>query len=451
VADAPGPVGPPPKMHYSLPRAFLWLAVFFGLSLVPLAIGWLGDRPPRRGFFIEFGVALGFLALALLALQFLFSGRIRAIAPSFGMDNIIQFHREVGLIAVVLVLAHPIVLIAADRVFLEYFDPRVNFLRAIFLAAATVGVIVIAATSVRRTAFRLSYEWWRLIHGGLAVALVFIGLVHSIQVSHYLAPLWKKVVLAILIAATIYLLLHTRVVRPWLSRKRPYRVVAVEPERDSSYSLHLEPDSHPGMSHRPGQFAWLTIGDTPFTLQQHPFSFSSSARSERLTFTAKELGDFTGAWKDIEPGTRVFLEGPFGSFVPDPSPGTGLFLVMGGIGVTPAMSMLRTMRDEGDPRPAILVYANKNWEEVTFREELETLEAALDLTVVHVLEEAPEGWEGEEGLVSDELLKKYLPADSSSYQFFVCGPTPLMDLTELALRGFGISWRRIYTERFEIV
>lgn len=438
-------------MSYSFARAALWISIFLALALVPLLIAALGERPESRSSLVEFGVALGFLGLALMALQFLFSGRLRRVALKWGMDNVVQYHREVGMLGVLLVLAHPVILIAANPAFIEYFDPRPNFLRAVFLIIVTLALIVIAATSFWREAFRLRYEQWRLLHGGLALMIVFVGIVHAIQVSHYLAPLWKKVVLAALIAAAMYLVFHTRLVRPWRNRSRPYRVVSVEAERDSSWSLEVEPVGHAGMTFLPGQFAWLTLGDTPFTLQQHPFSFASSARSATIRFTAKELGDFTSTWKDVEVGSRAFLEGPFGSFVPDPSPQTGLFMVMGGIGVTPVMSMLRTMRDDREGRPAVLIYANNNWEDVTFREEIDQLERELDLKVVHVLEEAPEGWEGEEGVVSSELLKRHLPPDFHTYQYFVCGPKPLMDLTEVALRGLGISWRRIYTERFEIV
>jgi len=438
-------------MNYTLGRALFWLASFAILALIPLGIAAAGPLPEMRSFAVEFGVALGFLGLSLLALQSIFSGRIRRIAPSFGMDNVIQYHREIGIVAFLLVAAHPIVLIAADPVYLQFFDPRVNFLRAVFLIGVTLALVAIVATSFWREAFRLQYEWWRLIHGGLALAIVFIGLAHALQVEHYLGPFWKKAVLTMLMGGAMYAVVHTRLVRPWLNRRRPYRVVEVTPERDSSWSLTVEPVGHPGMRFLPGQFAWITINHSPFTLQQHPFSFASSARRREITFTAKELGDFTGSWGEIRPGTRAFLEGPFGAFTPDPSPATGLFLVMGGIGVTPAMGMLRTLRDEGARRPSILIYGNQNWEDITFREELEELSRTLDLKVVHLLEDPPDDWEGETGLVSRELLEKYLPAKPKSYQYFICGPTPLMDATEIALREMGIPWQRVYTERFQIV
>jgi predicted ferric reductase len=438
-------------MPYSLSRGVFWVSIFAMLAALPLALARVGAIPEARPFLVEFGVALGFVGLGLIALQSVFSGRFRRVAPSFGMDNVIQYHREMGIVGFGMVLAHVILLMAAEPSYLEFFDPRVNFLRSAFLILALLALVTLMVTSLWRETVGLDYEWWRLVHGGLALAVVFIGLVHAIQVSHYLEPLWKKVVLALLMAGSLYAVVHTRVVRPWLSRRRPYRVLQVRAERDASWSMELEPENHERLAFHPGQFAWLTIGDTPFTLQQHPFSIVSSARSPRIGFTAKELGDFTSSWKGIEPGARVFLEGPFGSFIPDPSPETGLFLVMGGIGITPGMCMLRTLRDDGDPRRVILIYGNQNWEDITFRDELEALERVMNLKVVHVLEDPHDGWAGESGFVTREMLDQYLPEQPQTFQYMVCGPGPLMDVTEIALRGLGISWDRIYTERFDIV
>jgi predicted ferric reductase len=438
-------------MAYSLGRGLAWVAAFSILALLPLGIAGIGPIPPVRSYLIEFGVALGFLGLGLLTLQFLCTGRFRWVAPSYGMDNILQYHREMGILGFVMVLAHVVLLTWVEAPFREYFDPRVNFLRTLFLVLALLSLAALLVTTLWRTTFRLPYEWWRLAHGVLALGVVFIGLVHVVQVSHYSDPLWKKVALGVLVVGSMYTLVHTRLVRPWLSRRRPYHVVEVQPERDSSHTLTLEPVGHPGMRFQPGQFAWVTVNPTPFTLQQHPFSFASSARRMELGFTAKELGDFTATWKDIEPGTRAFLEGPFGSFIPEPTSTTGLFLIMGGIGITPAMGMLRTLRDDGDPRPLILIYGNKNWEDVTFREELETLQGELNLKVVHLLEEPPADWEGESGFVDREMLARYVPERRETFQYLICGPAQLMDVAEISLRELGVPWNRIYSERFGIV
>lgn len=436
-------------MRYTYRKGFLWIGIYILLSLVPLGIALTGDVPAYRSFWIELGVALGFIGLAMFGLQFLYSGRFRWVAPTYGMDNILQYHKEVGIISVLFVLAHPVTLILTNTEYLSYYDPTVNLPRAIALLFVTPALILIIASSLWRISFGLNYEKWRLLHGFLALSIVFIGVVHSIQVGHYMAPLWKKIALATTMGASMYLVIHTRIIRPWLNRKKPYRIVDVKKEDEESYSITLDAEGHKRMDFISGQFAWITIGPTPFSLQQHPFSVASSSRDKTISFTAKQSGDFTGKWKDFKPGTKAFLEGPFGSFTPEKD--SHLFLIMGGIGVTPAMSMLRTMRDNKDRRKALLIYANVKWEEATFHQELEEISREIDLKVVHILEEPPEEWEGEEGLVDQDLLKKYLPEKPNEYMYFICGPGPLMDISEISLRNLGIDWRRIYSERFEIV
>jgi len=436
-------------MRYSIKNGILWLSIYVLLALIPMLIAVAGDIPEYRTFWIEFGVALGFIGLSMFALQFIFSGRIRRIAPRFGNDNILNFHRQIGITAFFLILAHPVTLIIADPGFISYFDPRVNFMRAIALSFVTIAIIVITITSIWRITFKLQYEHWRLLHGFLALSIVFIGVAHAIQVSHYLEPLWKKVGLGAIMTAAMYMVIHTRVVRPWMNKKKPYRITKVKAEIGGCQTLYLKPEGYHKMSYIPGQFAWITIGPTPFSLQQHPFSFASSARSDEIKFTAKTDGDFTSTWEDMKSGTRAWLEGPFGSFTPVKD--LHVFLVMGGIGITPAMSMLRTMRDDKDPRKVVLVYANKSFEDITFRHEIEELSHEINLKVVHVLEEPPEDWEGEEGIVTEELLEKHLPENHNDYRYFICGPDPMMDIASISLYDLGIKWNHIYMERFQIV
>jgi len=436
-------------MKYSFRRAFFWLGIYLVLCLIPLFIAITGPIPEKRDFWIEFGAAMGFLGLTMFALQFVFSGRFEKIAATFGMDNVHHFHRKMGIIAFVFVLMHPITLILANPEFLSYFDPRINAARSVALSFATVSLILITVTSLWRLSFGLNYEKWRLVHGVLALALVFIGTVHAIQVGHYINTLWKQILLALLMGGSLYLVIHTRIVRPWKNRKKPYKVINIQKERDDSWTLELKAQNHSRMSFETGQFAWLTINESPFSLQQHPFTIASSEMNESLLFTAKSVGDFTASWKDIEVGTHVFLEGPFGSFTLKEN--RNLFLIMGGIGVTPAMSMLRTLRDKKDKRKITLVYANESWENITFREELEELKTQLNLKLIHTLNKPEDGWKGETGIVDYKLLKKHLPEHPNKFMYYICGPEPMMDEAEIALRDLGIDWRHIYSERFNIV
>ncbi len=187
----------------------------------------------------------------------------------------------------------------------------------------------------------------------------------------------------------------------------------------------MRPDGHEGFGFKPGQFAWLTVWNSPFAIKEHPFSFSSSAAdSGEFSFTVKELGDFTGMVKEISSGERVYLDGSHGQFTVDRWGGPKNVFVAGGIGVTPIMSMLRTLADRGDRRPLLLVYASRTWEDVIFREELEGLEERLNLRVAHVIEDPPDGWEGERGYVTAGVLDCCLPEGHEECEYFTCGRTP---------------------------
>jgi ferredoxin-NADP reductase len=65
-------------------------------------------------------------------------------------------------------------------------------------------------------------------------------------------------------------------------------------------------------------------------------------------FTIKALGDFTELLIGLRPGRRVYLDGPHGQFTIDGVRSSGFVFIAGGVGITPMMSILRTLADRGD-------------------------------------------------------------------------------------------------------
>lgn len=112
--------------------------------------------------------------------------------------------------------------------------------------------------------------------------------------------------------------------------------------------------------------------------------------------------------------------------------------------------MLRTMADRGDQRPVVFFYGNRNWDEVAFRDELDKLKDQLNLTLVHILEKAPEGWEGEVGLITPEVLSRHLPEEGSEWVSFICGPVPMVPFVTHGLETCGVSKQQIHSERYEM-
>jgi predicted ferric reductase len=194
------------------------------------------------------------------------------------------------------------------------------------------------------------------------------------------------------------------------------------------------------------------VWGSPFKITGHPFSFSSSAAviDGRVEMSIRNLGDFTSTIHTIPVGKRVYLDGPYGAFTVG-NPADMHVLIAGGVGVTPMMSIIRTFADRGDKRPIILLYGSKDWESITFREELETLKTRLDLKVVHVLSEPPADWTGEKGRVNVEILRRHLPTPYAEHEYFICGPNAMMDAIEKMLGEMHVPLSKYHSERYSFV
>jgi predicted ferric reductase len=433
-------------------RGVLWSVVYLFAVIAPLFFMLVGDAPAGRGWWVDLSIALGFVGLAMVGLQFAVTARFHPIDAPFGLDAVLQYHRQISLVAFAFILLHPTILMIEDPERLELLNPVTATNAARWGLASVALLIVIVVTSVWRATLKLDYEVWRILHGVLAIAIVVTAVVHIELVGYYVSGPWRRGLWIGMSVVLVGLLFYVRLYKPWRMLREPYVIDAIDELPGETWRLHLRPDGHEGMRFSPGQFAWLTVGGSPFRIEEHPFSFSSSAEHrDRLTFTIKELGDFTATLGDLEPGTRAYLDGPYGAFSYERNQGSGFVFVAGGIGISPIMSQLRTLRDRGDQRPMLLLYANPNLEDVALRDELDRLALHLDLEVVSILEDPPEGWEGEVGLVSPELLDRYLPEHEELLQFFVCGPDPMMDAVEEALVDRGIPAGHINMERFDFI
>lgn len=429
-----------------------WIAVLLGLLVAPLLALLLGDRPDGTGLVWDFAIALGFLALTMMGMQFLLTARFRRVTSPYGIDILYYFHRYLAVIALLLVIGHAALLIVENPYFLEAFHPveAPGHLFAGVVSAA--AMVLLVASSLWRKQLRLHYDAWRIVHLVLAVGAVVLALVHVDGVGYYLASPPKRALWMLIVATWAAVVLHVRLVRPWRLLHRPWRLARISRERGDSWTLELEPVGHDGLRFLPGQFCWLTIGRSPFAMKEHPFSISSSPRPDgTVQVTIKELGDFTRTVGRLEPGTAAFVDGPYGAFSIDRHDAPGYVFVGGGIGMAPLMSMLRALAEREDKRPHLLLMANSCRERSTFLDAVRELEGRLDLKVVQVLEAPPPDWNGERGLVRAELLDRCLPANRRDLHYFVCGPTPMIAVTERALYDLGVPMRRCHTELFDLV
>ena len=97
------------------------------------------------------------------------------------------------------------------------------------------------------------------------------------------------------------------------------------------------------------------------------------------------------------------------------------------------------------------MYGSKNWDAITFREELDALQSRLDLKVVHVLEQPPEGWTGERGFITADVFRRHLPPPYAEHEYFICGPNVMMDAIEGALGKLDVPITKYHSERYSFV
>lgn len=439
-------------------RGIIFFGLYFFLITLPLDIALLANttRVPKP-FIVEVAVGAGFIGFSLMAMEFALISRIEAAAQPFGEDSLQLFHNIMGVVALGLLLFHPIVLVLNGYPANCWLNPfaACGNLATTTASLAVYALLLLVITSIWQKRLRIPYEVWQVMHGLLALFILIASLFHIFILGRYTTtPLMKSMWLLFAILV-VGLILYYKIITPLLRWNKRWRVVGNQEERGDSRTLVLEPEGHDGFSFEPGQFAWIKKGTTPFGIGQHPISFSSSGDvppGGQVRFTIKNLGDWSGEQVPaIQPGDQMWIDGPHGVLSSDREQGMGYILIAGGIGITPLYSMCQTMAERGDARPVILFYGGEDWESLTFREELDQIGDSLDLTIIYVLARPENGWEGETGFINQEIIKRYLPEQYKRFVYFVCGPKPLMDAMEKALPALGVPAEKVFSERFGMV
>jgi predicted ferric reductase len=429
-----------------------WIALYLLVVLAPLFLMMIRPTPPERSFWVEVSLGMGFVGIVQIAVQFALIARFREFTAPYGIDIILRYHKQIALVAVTLLVAHPVILVIEQPGRLSMLNPFAGNWGTRFGNLALYALLALTILSLFRKEIGLRYELWRVTHASLGIVAIVAAHVHVALAGSYLDTPWKEVLHHTVSLFMLFLFGYLRLVKPALQGRHAYRVAEVRRERGTTWSLALEPVGHEGITFAPGQFAWLKLGGSPYKVEEHPFSFSSSASQRgRLEFGIKELGDFTSRLGDLPLWAKAYLDGPHGSFSIDVDPAPGYVFLAGGVGISPFMSMLRTMADRGDKRPVLLFYGDKSWEVMAFREDIEALRERMDLEVVYALEEPHEGWEGETGFIDAAMLRRHLPDEGIERLYFVCGPEPMLVAAEAALGEIGVSLDQIRSERFDLV
>ncbi len=212
---------------------------------------------------------------------------------------------------------------------------------------------------------------------------------------------------------------YTELVDPMWTTEDRATVVRVRRSTPRSVTLWLRPN-HPVAGHRAGQFVTLTV-EIDGRRHTRCYSPANAEGAELIEITVACHDDGTVSeylHRSAVPGMTVGLSGPAGDFVlPVPRP-RRILLIAGGSGITPVMSMVRTLADEGfDGRVAVIHYTRTR-EDACYRAEL----AATPARVLYGYTRGPGG--DLAGRFGNDHLAAAMPDPEA---VLVCGPPALVD------------------------
>jgi len=263
------------------------------------------------------------------------------------------------------------------------------------------------------------------------------------------------------IAAAEAIRAHNDQIRLGWGGFRKFVIDKKEEEAQDTCSFYLRP--HDGLTlpgFKPGQFLTFRL---PIPGQKKAvvrcYSLSDCPRPNYYRVTIKRFlardgyrGVVSNFFHDsLQEGDIVDVKAPSGNFWMDPNARKPAVMLAGGVGITPMISMMRSIADAKSGREAWLFYGVRNRKE-HFRpayirrlvEQNENLHAVICYSDPDAADD--NSYCDEAGRVSVEVLQKYLP--SNNYAFFMCGPPPMMSGMNDQLIDWGVPEESIHAEAF---
>jgi len=374
--------------------------------------------------------------------------RIAWIEKAVGHDRLILWHRKLGPYSLFLIGFHVLLVSLGyagndgSRVGGELWKFTWTY---DWMLAATVGFIffvVAGLTSYKKVRKKMSYETWWTVHlyTYLGISLSFM---HQIRTGPmFLTHAIYRYYWYGLYAIVGFIVLYWRFVIPvFRFYRHQLRIEKIVDEGANMVSIVMTGRQLDRMKAWGGQFfAWRFL--TPGHIWvSHPYSLSATPTSTEFRITVKNLGDGSGSVRHLQPGTRVFFEGPYGIFTAKTvTRGLGhVVLIGGGVGVAPLVALLDDFDDAVD---IDLLFRVSNEDEIILNRDLEALARRRGARVHYLV-----GSRKSHPMTAKDIMH-YVP-DFRYCDVYVCGPTPLVEAVRDATIACGIPKERFHTEVFE--
>ena len=376
-----------------------------------------------------------------------FIARIPWVERGVGHDRLVTWHRKLGPWSLYLIGIHVLFIIVgfAGQDSIPLYKELWQFLTLYewmwFALAGFFLMIVAGVTSYKKARAKMSYETWWMVHvlTYFAMAASFMHQIvnGSMFVGHPLnCTYW--IGLYVLMAVAI---MYWRFWVPFYrSMKVNLKVEKVVIEGPGVVSVIMKGRNLHHLAAQGGQFFGWRFLARGHALMSHPYSLSAAPTKNHLRITVKDLGDHSRSLALVKPGTRVFVEGPYGAFTAGRATRPHVVMVGGGVGITP----IRALMDEFKNGVQMdVIYRVSRKEDLVLKEELDYLQENSGGTIrVHYLVGSRK-----EHPMDAKALKALVPriADADIY---ICGPGPLVETVKQAAQDLGVPKNRFHDEAF---
>lgn len=225
-------------------------------------------------------------------------------------------------------------------------------------------------------------------------------------------------------------------------------------------SLKVPEELKPVFLYSAGQYITIKIDVDGVSHRRNYSLCSSPVYDEPLTIAVKRVSDgVVSSWltSHLHPGLTLEVYPPMGNFTKEMHKDhvRHYLLIAGGSGITPILSILKSILRIEPKSVATLFYANRNSDQIIFDAEISQLveKHPNALHVVHVLEEESPGRTPYQGRLDSEMIERlvdtYVPS-FDSLDVFICGPQAMMDIAVAYMHANGVDDRHIHREYFTI-
>ncbi|MBU1203042.1 ferric reductase-like transmembrane domain-containing protein [Patescibacteria group bacterium] len=400
---------------------------------------------PWTVLFTSLGKLTGLIGLSTFAFALLLSARFVWLDKIFnGLPKVLNIHRYLGTISFTFIILHPLFLAfrllpvsnqASLGIFLYWTEAAYIF--------GYTAMLIFMFLIVMTFFWRMRYERLKSLHSLLAVPLM-IGGVHALLIDSDVKRIsglaWYYIIL-ITISVLAYLLRLFLI--EYKIKARPFVVESVEAPTKNTIKVLLKP-SKKVLACEPGQFIFVSFDDID-KKEEHPFSIASILPDGRLAIIAKELGDYTSKMSKLKLGSRAMVDGPYGTFGQNADKSRRQVWIAGGIGITPFISMAKDFTSCPDEKGQVdLFYVVASPDDLVDADYLAQIQSNCPnfKITTHV--------SGQEGRFDVDKLKSFI-RDFNSCDFFICGPTNMIEYFVNSLRKESVPKKSINIEAFRLL